>query len=313
MVTTTFVTGGTGFIGRVLLEQARRGDRRLRGLARSDASARELEALGVEPVRGDLLEPGPWQAQLAAADEVVHLAQPQTFGGRVTRDRALRYRDDRLQMDRNVLDPLAGGSTRIVYVGGTSYYGDQGQALVDERSEPKPKGWGPYLADAIVELDRRCAAGLELVQAFPGYVYGPGSWFEQYFYRAAQAGKPLYAMSGRSRLGSFVHVDDCAAALLHLLEHGGLGERYFVVDEQPRTWDEFTAIFAKHAGFGVKTRKLPRMLITALLGPITSASFNSDACLSSAKLRESGFDLRFATIEQGMVDVVTALCAKTQR
>jgi nucleoside-diphosphate-sugar epimerase len=305
--TTTFVTGGTGFIGRSMLARARETGRRLRGLARSDAAARELEALGVEPVPGDLLTPGPWQTQLAAADEVIHLAQPQTFGGRVTRARARNYREQRLQMDRNLLDPLARSHARILYVGGTSYYGDQGTTLVDETSTPNPKGWGPYIADAIVELERRRADGLALVQAFPGYVYGPGSWFQQYFYRPARAGKRLVALSGRSRMGSFVHVDDCAAALLHLLERGRVGERYFVVDTQSRSWADFTAAFAARAGFPVRTRTIPRLLVTAMLGPIASASFNSDCCLSSAKLRESGFEFRFATVEQGMTDVLDKL------
>lgn len=39
---------------------------------------------------------------------------------------------------------------RIIYVGGTSYYGFQGDQLVDESTTPHPKGWGPYIAPAAV-------------------------------------------------------------------------------------------------------------------------------------------------------------------
>ena len=41
-------------------------------------------------------------------------------------------------------------------------------------------GWGPYLGPAIDSLPGYVARGLPIVAAFPGWVYGPGSWFAQY-------------------------------------------------------------------------------------------------------------------------------------
>ncbi|MFV8755664.1 NAD-dependent epimerase/dehydratase family protein [Nannocystaceae bacterium ST9] len=306
-MTTTFVTGGTGFIGRVFVRRARATGRRVQVLGRSPAAIQAIEALGGEPIEGDLLSAGAWQQRLAEADEVVHLAQPLTFGGRVTSARANRYREQRGQMDRHLLDPLAGSAARILYVGGTSFYGHQGEAQVDETAPPNPRGWGPYIADAIVDLDRRIAAGAPLIVGFPGYVYGPGSWFAEYFFRPMMAGKRLTAMSGRSRMGSFIHVDDCAAALLHLLERGAIGERYFVVDDAPRTWSQFAEAFAGSAPVPVAIRRVPRWLVRVLLGPISSASFDSDCRLSNAKLKASGYVFSFPTIDEGMPQVIATL------
>src|SRR5581483_5851194 len=51
---TTFVTGGSGFVGRNLIRALRaRGDD-VRALARSDAAASVVVALGAQAVRGDL-------------------------------------------------------------------------------------------------------------------------------------------------------------------------------------------------------------------------------------------------------------------
>jgi uncharacterized protein YbjT (DUF2867 family) len=47
-----FVTGATGFIGSVVTEKLRAAGHRVAGLARSDESARKLEAAGAEAVRG---------------------------------------------------------------------------------------------------------------------------------------------------------------------------------------------------------------------------------------------------------------------
>src|SRR5206468_3668958 len=91
-------------------------------LTRTDDAANAAEALGATPVRGDLLARGAWQDEVARADRVVHLAQPETFGRKVTRARAVAYREARLQMDEHLL-AAASGARRVLYVAGTSYYG----------------------------------------------------------------------------------------------------------------------------------------------------------------------------------------------
>src|SRR5262245_21466769 len=103
---TVFVCGGTGFIGEVLLRALLSDGHRVRALARSERSAARVKDLGGEPVSGDLLVKGPWQEAARTAECVVHLAQPQTFGGRITQKRAEAYRDGRKIMDRNLLDAL---------------------------------------------------------------------------------------------------------------------------------------------------------------------------------------------------------------
>src|SRR3954452_24109462 len=51
---TAFVTGGSGFIGGRLIERLVAEGWRVRALARTDAAVARIEALGAEPVRGDL-------------------------------------------------------------------------------------------------------------------------------------------------------------------------------------------------------------------------------------------------------------------
>lgn len=305
---TAFVAGGTGFIGRAFVRALVASGHRVGVLARSAKSAEVVRGIGGEPIEGDLLSRGDWQTRAREAEWIVHLAQPQTFGGRVTRRRAETYREERQKMDRLLLAPLDPSRVRrIVYVAGTSYYGDLGIEMRDETAVPEPRGWGPYIAPAIERLHDDLARGLPVVVAFPGYVYGDGSWFREYVLAPLARDERINTISGRSRLGSPIHVDDCARAIAHLLEHGEIGERYFVVDDRPTPWASFYETAARAMEKDARVRKLPAWLLRLLVGPVVTDSILSDAVLSNRRLKETGFTLDFPTIDEGIADVVARM------
>lgn len=55
---------------------------------------------------------------------------------------------------------------------------------------------------------------MPVVEAFPGWVYGPGSWFAEYVLQPLHAGKRVTGLSGRARITSLVHVGDCATGFV---------------------------------------------------------------------------------------------------
>ncbi|WP_309889072.1 NAD-dependent epimerase/dehydratase family protein [Archangium sp.] len=301
-----FVTGGTGFIGKTFVPLALEAGYQVRVLTRNARSLASWERAGVLPVVGDLLSPGPWQEEAAASEWVVHLAQPLTFGSRVTRKRAEAYRDQRLRMDSMLLESLKPGvARRVLYVGGTSYYGDQGPQLVTEDTTPRPSGWGPFIAPAIESLAGYRARGLPLVEAYPGSVYGPGSWFQEYALNPLKKGERLFGIKGtETRRISPIHVEDCARALLHLLEHGEPGKRYFVVDDEPVPFSELLRVAAESLGVSYKATRLPRWLCHLMLGPVVTDSLTVEARLSNARLHCTGFQFRYPTIREGVPAVV---------
>ncbi len=310
-----FVTGGTGFIGSAFVPLAKEAGHQVHLLTRSERSAERWARAGVTPVLGDLLTPGPWQEEAAASEWVVHLAQPLTFGGRVTRKRAEVYREQRLYMDRLLLESLKPGvARRVLYVGGTSYYGNQGPRLVTEDSPPRPSGWGPYIAPAIELLPGYVARGLPLVEAYPGSVYGLGSWFEEYMLKPLEEGKRLVGLKETlNRCMSPIHVEDCARALLHLLEHGEVGQRYFVVDDEPVPFAELSRVAAAALGVSFRRVLLPRWVSNLAMGPVVTDSLTAEARLSNARLHGTGFQLRYPTIREGVPALVKQWLEKQGR
>ncbi|MBI3073130.1 MAG: NAD-dependent epimerase/dehydratase family protein [Deltaproteobacteria bacterium] len=305
-MSTVFITGGTGFIGRVVVRFARAAGLNLVVTTRSAEAASQLSCDGgVRALVCDLARPGAWQAEAARAEAIIHLAQPPTFGARVTRERALAYRALRMRMDAFLLTSLDKSSVRrVVYVAGTSYYGDVGRSLQDESVTPNPRGWGPYVAPAIETIPLYLARGLPIVQAFPGWVYGDGSWFRDYLLRPLAARKRYFTPSGPARIVSPIHVDDCARAILFLLDRGEIGARYFLVDDHPVESLDLARCAAAALGVPLKTRTAPKLAVRIQAGPVVTESLMCDANLSNARLRALGFQFNFPSIESGIPRVV---------
>jgi nucleoside-diphosphate-sugar epimerase len=71
------VTGGTGHIGSYVIPELIAAGHTVTGLARSDASAAAVSALGATPRRGDITDLDSLKAAASQADGVIHLAHRQ--------------------------------------------------------------------------------------------------------------------------------------------------------------------------------------------------------------------------------------------
>lgn len=69
-----FITGGTGYVGSVLVERLVAAGHEVTALARSDASSARLTRAGATPLRGELADASLLRAAADAADAVVHAA-----------------------------------------------------------------------------------------------------------------------------------------------------------------------------------------------------------------------------------------------
>lgn len=122
-----FVTGGTGGIGSVLVPELVTAGHEVLGLARSDASAQALTAVGVSVLRGDLNDPESLRVGADQSDGVIHLA----FGA-----------------DFNNFEKSVARETSAVEAFGTSLDGS-GKALVIASGTPALPGRTSTEADAF--------------------------------------------------------------------------------------------------------------------------------------------------------------------
>ncbi|HET7220635.1 MAG TPA: hypothetical protein VFJ02_21425, partial [Vicinamibacterales bacterium] len=165
---------------------------------------------------------------------------------------------------------------------------------------------GRWLLPALDRVEGHVLAGLPIVTAIPGYVYGNGSWFRDLVLDPVLAGRHVLQFRKNGPWISPIHTHDCVRALVHLAEHGGNGGRYFVVNSEPIRFNDFATTFARIAERRLRVWRLPAPALRIVIGS-RLGDLQSDAVFSNIRLRATGFRFAFPTLEQGLRQVLGAL------
>jgi nucleoside-diphosphate-sugar epimerase len=251
------VTGGSGFIGGRLIERLVREGWTVRALARSDAAAEKVAALGADPVRGDLEDREALRAGAADADVVFHAAARLGEWG----DRA-EFERINVGGTRNVAEAArAGGARRLVHVG-TEAALLAGEPLVNvnEDAPLRPDSKAAYSATkAMAEQVVRDANGdgLETVVVRPRLVWGAGDTTILPALADAVRRKRFSWIGGGGHRTSTTHVDNVIEGLVLGAERGRPGGVYFVTDGEPVVFREFVTELLGTQGVTPPDRNTP--------------------------------------------------------
>ncbi len=220
-----FLTGATGFIGsHVIPELLRRGHDVL-GLTRSDAGARQLEAVGAEVHRGDLDRPETLASGVAAADAVIHCAFDHDFANFVENTR---------KDERNIAamgDALAGTNKPILITSGIGIGTPRGGGAATE-DVLNPLHANPRivteLAAAALIARRIDVRTIRLPQVHDTTKAG---LITPLIAEARRAGAVAYLGEGKTRWAA-AHISDVAKLYVLALERGEPGARYHASVEE---------------------------------------------------------------------------------
>jgi nucleoside-diphosphate-sugar epimerase len=184
----------------------------------------ENDGGGIRWLRGDLADPAGLRGLPRGVDRLVYLPAPSA------RDEAT-YRAVFLGGLRHLLDALDGSALRrVLFISSSAVYGEHGGAWVDEDTPPAPPGFNGRV---LLEAEHRLAGQAPAVVLRLAGLYGPGRMQLLERLRAGQVRVPRAASHWANR----IHVDDAAAAAVHLL---GLPEAqpvYLGVDDTPLPLD----------------------------------------------------------------------------
>ena len=236
---TIAVTGGTGFVGQAVIEQACRQGIALKALARREQAPCD----GVEWVSGDLADRAALARLVEGADAVLHIAgvvnTPDPMGfhlGNVTGTEAL------------VEAAAATGVRRFVFV----------SSLAAREPGLSKYGRSKHHAEEVVQ-----ASELDWTIVRPPAIYGPRDREILDMFRAARWGVVPMPPKGRS---SIIHVDDLARLLLALARPGeAVSRRIFEPDDGRLggwTHAKLGRAIGRAVGKGVWVPTLPRAALS---------------------------------------------------
>jgi nucleoside-diphosphate-sugar epimerase len=216
------VTGGTGFLGRTVVNALATRGHHVVLFARTATSS----GLPGRPVDGDIRDGDAVHAAAAGCHAIVHMAALVS----TWRKRARDFDDVNVNGLRNVLTAAKNAGVRKVLY--TSSFLALPPAGSDRPLEANDYQRTKVLAEQIAL--RSQDAGIPIVRFYPGVVYGPGELTEGNLVGRMvrdHLRHRLPGVIGPRRIWSYSYVDDVAKAYVEALERGRAGTQYCVGGE----------------------------------------------------------------------------------
>ncbi|HWJ71098.1 MAG TPA: NAD(P)H-binding protein [Sphingobium sp.] len=233
------ITGGTGFVGKAVLDQALAAGHRVRALARRPQPERE----GIEWIAGSLENSRALDQLVRGSDAVIHIA-----GVVNAPDRAAFEAGNATGTAALTEAMLLSETRRLVHV----------SSLAAREPDLSDYGWSKAQAERFVNT-----SGLDWTMVRPPAIYGPGDAELLELFQMAARGFMLLPPGGRL---SVIHVDDLATLLVRLADpeaRGTQGSLYEVDDGRPTGWSH--GEFARAIGRAVGRRKVRGIAMPAPL------------------------------------------------
>lgn len=280
-----FVTGGTGFIGRHVIQHLLNQQQEIVALARRPEVLEKLFPR-IHIVPGDLESISRYLPILATCTGVIHLA------GLIKARNTQEYEQVNAMGTRSLVEALyeIPHDIRLVYMSSLAAIGPSLDGNpVDESTLPHPVS--AYGASKLKgeQFVRTAPSHVKWTILRPPAVYGPGDRAFLPYFRITQKGWNLY-IGDPTRRFSLVYVHDLAEGLLHVLMHkAAVGKTYFITDPNEYTWESVAKTLTQIFGIP-RPRKIiiPQKIIlwTAAWNEWMARIFRREAFFSRDKVEE---------------------------
>ena len=297
-----FLTGGTGFIGRNLVQALiDRGDECVVA-TRSGRNLWSSERVKVH--KADPSKPGEWQERISGVDAVINLAGERIVDPprRWTPTRKKQLRSSRVNTTANIVDAIRSAkSPPGCFISGSAigYYGPRGNDEVTESDGPGTD----FLASLAREWEENATAAEDVVPVSllrTGIVLGRKGG-------ALDSLLPSFKMGVGGPWGdgrqwwSWIHMDDEIGLILMILD-SALDGAFNLTAPNPVTVNHFAKSLGK-ALHKPAWLRAPAAILRAGLGEGAAALLDLQRVLP-ARAIELGYEFRFPELEPALNDLV---------
>ncbi|HEX7859072.1 MAG TPA: SDR family oxidoreductase [Verrucomicrobiae bacterium] len=287
---------GCGYVGLPLGHRLTTLGHAVSGLRRSTGSDAQLRASGIQPIHADITDPASLADLSPDFDVIVNLVSS-TNGG------PEEYRRVYLEGTQNIIQWSRGSALRsYLYTSSTSVYAQADSSWVTEQSPTEPDS---VTSQILIETERELLAAFHSSQfpatiLRPSGIYGPG---RGHLFKQFVAGEAVMRDDGSNWI-NMIHVDDLAAALSHIIQHGVPGGIYNVCDDEPVTQRDFFKWLAQEL-----SRPMPP---SAPADPARKRGLTNKR-VANAKLKATGFRFTYPTFRDGYRPEIARVVAEQRQ
>jgi uncharacterized protein (TIGR01777 family) len=298
-----FFTGGTGFIGNMLVSHLLDKGHEITLLVFPGRKVRNTHR-HLTIIEGNPAEPGSWQEQVATHQVIVNLAGASIFQLWNSRAKKAIY-DSRILTTRNIVAALSKSTQErrhLFSASGIGYYGYHPAALFNEESPPGDSFLARLAVDWEAEARKACTLGTRVVLCRFGIVLGKGGG-------ALKRSIPLFKLHLGGSWGSgeqwfsWIHERDVIYSFLFLLSHREIDGPVNFTAPNPVHNREMVTAFKKTLNKKSVIPAIPRRLIEGMLGEFSEIFLKGHRALPG-KLLQHGYHFRFPTLEDSLENLL---------
>lgn len=305
------ITGGTGLIGRrlssLLIEKGHLVIILTRAPAENNISNNDNPAYAAWDPDKNIMD----TAALQKADYIINLAGAGIADKRWTAKRKKIIAGSRVRSAQCIVQALRENGNKVKAVINASaigWYGDDNLLQRDEQSFKEDK---PVAKDFLGET---CSAweesiepvkelGKRLVKIRTGLVLSTKGGALKEFMNPLKFGIAAILGNGK-QMQSWIHIDDACRIFIHALENEHISGAYNAVAPKPVDNKTLALALAKKVkGSFYITFPVPSFVLKLILGEMSTEVLKS-LTVSSEKIRTTGFQFIFPSIEAGLNDLI---------
>lgn len=293
------ITGGTGFIGTYLGERLMRDGHYLTIITRSPEKYTEESSKNQRYIswNSDLV------SEMEKTEVVINLAGENLFGKRWTDEVKKQLYNSRIDTTKKLVDAMKESENPpelLISASGVNYYGDSGDAVLDEES---PAG-DDFLANLCLEWEKEAQkakeADIRVAIARLGIVLEEDGGMVEKMKLPFQLFAGGALGSGKQYI-SWIHMQDLCEALEFPINNKELSGAFNACSPNPVIMNELAEAMGKVLN-RPSVFRVPELVLKMALGE-ASAPVVGSVRVQPKVLQNSGFEFQFEDIEYALADI----------